>query len=76
VTRLLSRHPLICSGELCISGTRVMVRRVANAFMDGVSIRNLTKFFCTRELTTEEIEACIRYASKPGWRARAKGKRR
>jgi uncharacterized protein (DUF433 family) len=57
---IFDRRSGTCGGNACIRGTRLEPRRVYRAFMSGVSIEELRTYFATRELTTEEVEACIR----------------
>lgn len=58
----ISISPEICNGRPVISGTRITVQTVLEFLGAGDSIEDILEEYPT--LITEDIYACMRYASK------------
>lgn len=54
--------PLICHGQACIKGTRIMVSVVLDNLADGLNIQETLKSYPS--LTKEAIQASINYAAE------------
>jgi len=61
---LIVKTPGVCGGNPCIRGTRLEPIRIWNAFLRGSSIEELQTYFAIRELTTEEVEAALRFCMR------------
>jgi len=55
-------HPDICNGRSIISGTRVAVQSVLEFLAAGDSERDILDEYPS--LTTEDVRACLDYASR------------
>ena len=54
--------PLICHGQACIKGTRVMVSVILDNLADGLDAQETLKSYPS--LTKESIQAAINYAAE------------
>jgi uncharacterized protein (DUF433 family) len=54
--------PLICHGQACIKGTRIMVSVVLDNLAEGLDIQETLKSYPS--LTKEAIQASINYAAE------------
>jgi uncharacterized protein (DUF433 family) len=54
--------PMICHGQACITGTRIMVSVVLDNLADGLDVQEIIKSYPS--LTKEAIQAAINYAAE------------
>jgi uncharacterized protein (DUF433 family) len=54
--------PMICHGQACIKGTRIMVSVVLDNLADGLDIEETLKSYPS--LTKEAVQAAINYAAE------------
>jgi uncharacterized protein (DUF433 family) len=54
--------PLICHGQACLRGTRIMVSVVLDNLAAGQSIEDIIKSYPT--LTKDSVQAAIAYAAE------------
>lgn len=52
----------ICHGKPCIQGTRIMVWQILDLLENGCTFNEIIKDYFP-QLTKEDIQACIHYAS-------------
>lgn len=53
--------PMICHGQACVAGTRILVSVVLDNLAAGIPEREILDSYPT--LTAEAIQACIAYAA-------------
>lgn len=58
----ISSDPMICHGQACIMGTRIMVSVVLDNLADGVSAEEILDEYPS--ITLEDIRATISYAAE------------
>ncbi len=58
----ISVSPLICHGQACVTGTRIMVSVVLDNLAAGLPVESIIKNYTG--LGKEEIQACIEYAAE------------
>lgn len=54
--------PMVCHGQACIKGTRIMVSVVLDNLADGLDIQEILKSYPS--LTKEAVLASIHYAAE------------
>lgn len=54
--------PMICHGQACIKGTRVMVSVILDNLAEGLDVQETIKSYPS--LTKESIQAAINYAAE------------
>jgi uncharacterized protein (DUF433 family) len=57
----ISMSPDVCHGELCVTGTRIMVTMILDNLAEGLSEAEILNSYPT--LKSEDIRAAIHYAS-------------
>jgi uncharacterized protein (DUF433 family) len=57
----ISVRPEVMAGRPCIAGTRVRVMDLVSAWKVGVTDKELTNYFSSRELTLSEIYGALTY---------------
>ena len=58
----ISSDPLICHGQACVKGTRIMVSVVLDNLAEGLSEQNILKSYSS--LKIEDIKAVLIYAAE------------
>lgn len=58
----LSSDPAICHGQLCASGTRVLVTNILDSLAEGASREDILRSYPS--LRPEHIDAAIAYAAE------------
>ena len=58
----ISVDPVVCHGQACIKGTRIMVSVVLDNLAAGVETDELLKSYPT--LTAEDVHASLEYAAE------------
>ena len=58
----LSRHPLICGGELCAKGTRIPVTVILDSLGEGSTVAEILASYPS--LRPEHIRASLAYAAE------------
>ncbi len=58
----VSVDPLVCHGNACVKGTRVMVSVVLDNLAEGISPEEILSSYPS--LTLEDIQAAIAYAAE------------
>ena len=58
----ISVDPLVCHGQACITGTRVMVAVVLDNLAAGIGTDELLQSYPT--LSTEDVQAALEYAAE------------
>lgn len=58
----ISVDPLVCHGNACIKGTRIMVSVILNNLAEGVNDAEILKSYPS--LRPEDIKAAIAYAAE------------
>jgi uncharacterized protein (DUF433 family) len=59
---LITVDPLICHGQACLKGTRIMVSVVLDNLAAGVDVAELQASYPT--LTKEHVHAALEYAAE------------
>jgi uncharacterized protein (DUF433 family) len=57
----IKADPLVCHGQACIAGTRVMVSVVLDNLADGESPGAITEAY---RITVEDVKAALLYAAQ------------
>ncbi|MFH0919896.1 MAG: DUF433 domain-containing protein [Fibrobacterota bacterium] len=60
--QFISVNPLVCHGQACITGTRIMVSVVLDNFAAGLPIETIVHSY--PGLSKEAVHACIEYAAE------------
>jgi uncharacterized protein (DUF433 family) len=57
----ITRDPVVCGGDLVVTGTRIPVRTVLASLAEGMAVEDLLQDFPT--LTPEAVRAIIAFAA-------------
>lgn len=58
----LTNDPLVCGGQLCAKGTRVLVTNILDSVAEGASRENILRSYPTLE--PRHIDAALAYAAE------------
>lgn len=61
MSKRVTSNPNICSGEPCITGTRIPIHIILSHLAAGDNIEIILKNF--PKISREDIQACLEYAS-------------
>ena len=58
----ISSDPMICRGQACIKGTRVVVTVILDSLADGLNAKEIAAYYPT--VSEEEVQASMLYAAE------------